>query len=251
MSLLLDALNKADQERKRNESSPGINSNHENAFDQVPPKNWPLIVLLALLLAGLIAGAVLWLRSPQTSPASSAPNTLAAKPAQANAVATTATSSLQTSSASIQNSSNETKLNANDDDNSDEKVLTLYQQNTESSKPANMIATISSGTGEQSSSPPTATANTAESPHSIQQFANLPEIHDLPKQVLERIPSIHYSEHNPGENGGSVVINGAVKHPNEQIVNGVVIDKILDDGLILHFETYAFKMRALNSWVNM
>jgi hypothetical protein len=33
MSLLLDALNKADQERKRNEATPGINSNHENFSD--------------------------------------------------------------------------------------------------------------------------------------------------------------------------------------------------------------------------
>ena len=86
---------------------------------------------------------------------------------------------------------------------------------------------------------------------SLSQFANLPDIQDLPNSVLQRIPSLKYSEHNYNSNGGSVVINGIVRHANDQLIDGLVIDRILEDGMILHFENYSFKMRAMNTWVNM
>ncbi len=102
---------------------------------------------------------------------------------------------------------------------------------------------------------PSTTTSTTEpttgSPTSINQFANLPDLHDLPNQVLEKIPSLNYSEHNYNINGGSVKINGNIHHANDQLASGLVIDKILEDGMVLHMENYSFKMRALNSWVNM
>ena len=88
-------------------------------------------------------------------------------------------------------------------------------------------------------------------PTSITQFANLPDLHDLPSQILVKIPSLNYSEHNFNNVGGSVKINGEIKHVNDQLAQGLVIDKILEDGMILHLDNYSFKMRALNSWVNM
>jgi hypothetical protein len=68
---------------------------------------------------------------------------------------------------------------------------------------------------------------------------------------LQRIPSLGYSEHNYTPDGGSVKINGEVKQVNDQLPNGIVIDQILEDGMILHIDNYSFKMRAMNSWVNM
>jgi hypothetical protein len=79
----------------------------------------------------------------------------------------------------------------------------------------------------------------------------LPDLHDLPHQVLEKIPSLNYSEHNYNSSGGSVKINGNIYHANDQLASGLVIDKILEDGMILHVDNYSFKMHALNSWVNM
>ena len=49
----------------------------------------------------------------------------------------------------------------------------------------------------------------------------------------------------------SVKINGAILHADEQIANGIVIDEILEDGMTLHIDNHSFKMRAMNSWVNM
>lgn len=60
MSLILDALRKADRERQQQQNGvPGIDAAHSPA-EAPPRKLWPWIVAIALLLLGLLA-AVIWL----------------------------------------------------------------------------------------------------------------------------------------------------------------------------------------------
>ena len=136
----------------------------------------------------------------------------------------------------------------------------MYQQNNQV-PPSNASITISAPQPEPAQPAPEPVQATPEpapaipenivSPTSITQFANLPELHDLPNNILDKVPTLTYSEHNYNANDGSVKINGAIFHVNEQIANGIVIDKILEDGMILHIDNYPFKMRAMNSWINM
>lgn len=248
MSLLLDALNKADQERKRNEATPGINSNHEQLGDH-NTRNISIAVIVAVLVGfAILLASIYWLgqRSTATAPVTTA---VISTSAPANQVANTS----QTINRELLTNTSQTLENTPQDSiTSEQDVASLYAQNTQtpevlSSAPtAETIATNNHDNTEVL--PSTASPIT---PTSITQFANLPDLHDLPNQILVKIPSLNYSEHNYNNVGGSVKINGEIKHINDQLAPGLVIDKILEDGMILHLDNYSFKMRALNSWVNM
>jgi len=256
MSLLLDALNKADQERKRHEAMPGIDSHHEQPHDDGHRKIIPLILLTIAIILVALAAIMYWkAKTPTTITQPTNSFKITQPPHAQHELPTVANSQTPVSELSKTNDS-ETLTDE------DDKVANLYQQNAPST--ANATLTIStpasaddSATNKNTRSSATQTHASSESippvetPTSIAQFSNLPELHDLPSGILEKIPSLNYSEHNYNANGGSVKINGVMRHANEQIANGVVIDKILEDGMILHIDNYAFKMRALNSWVNM
>lgn len=261
MSLLLDALNKADQDRKRSSESPNISSNHDVQLTHATtkPLNKILLVIVGILLVLLLA-AVYWLgkKNQQTS-------------LEKNSVATStqATQKIEptTNKPSVIHLGDATTTNNADSINNneetislpaktateladDESIATLYHQQANNTVPIPKSNTTEAESNQQIIANNTATVPAA-SPMSITQFANIPDIQDLPSNVLQRIPSLKYSEHNYNNNGGSVVINGAIKHANDQLSEGLVIDKILEDGMILHFENYSFKMRAMNTWLNM
>jgi len=243
MSLLLDALNKADQERKRNEATPGINSNHENIHDHGARNKSIVLIAVVILGFAILLAAIYWLGQRSAAPAATVnlPATSSAQAQQQKSIAASTPTAVQEPTTSTQ-----------EIDTSEENVASLYQQNTQAQN-SNATLTLSAPPADVPSPEPVATNNQqpAAAPTSITQFANLPDLHDLPTQVLEKIPSLNYSEHNYNSNGGSVKINGNIQHANEQLAGGVVIDKILEDGMILHVGNYAFKMRALNSWINM
>jgi len=262
MSLLLDALNKADQERKRNET-PGISSNHEQRGDEDEPRGYPLgliaagVVGLVLLLA-----LIYWLGQRSTAP-TPAPNTASVTETNAKkSIAPVEAKPAET------NEQQQTTFATNPAPEAEENVADLYQQNSQA-QPDNASITISTPPpapeqpmpepAPQAPAPapaldpaPTIDPENVPPSTSIAQFANLPELHDLPNNVLEKVPTLNYSEHNYNVNGNSSVkINGAILHADEQIANGIVIDEILEDGMTLHIDNHSFKMRAMNSWVNM
>jgi len=256
MSLLLDALNKADQERKRNET-PGISSNHEQRGGEDESRGYPWgliaagVVGLALLLA-----LIYWLGQRSSTPA----------PAQTNVASSAITTAADTKKSLPPEETKPAETNEQQQPTPaaepvpevEENVADLYQQNSQV-PPENASITISAPPPAQEPPAPEpepepaapVAAENIPTSTSIAQFANLPELHDLPNNILEKVPTLNYSEHNYNANGGNVKINGAILHVNDQIANGIVIDKILEDGMILHIDNYSFKMRAMNSWVNM
>ncbi len=247
MSLLLDALNKADQERKRSDGPPSIDSHH-NAYKAHDGSKTPTLIIVLSVGTVLIVllGAVYWLgmRTHQVSTpplATTPPPPVSAPEAQPNTTATSPKITESRKGSDVQNTSN-TEIASGDGD-----VANLYQQQIAN----NLTPTNSNPNPAAINNAMDTQKSVSNSPSSINQFANLPELNDLPTDVLEKIPTLKYTEHNYNQNGGSVVINGTVKHVNDEVVNGVVIDKILVDGMILHTENYSFKMRALNTWFNM
>lgn len=259
MSLLLDALNKADQERKRGGENPNISSNHDAQVSYAKAKP---DLLLKLLLGGvllvLLLIAVYWMGKKNQQPTTAAPIAKTAAPA----ATPTRKNEVQIGDATVVIGDDREALaqasdNSNTVANEDENIASLYQHQARDTLPIQSTGAPTTETRSETivdtpaSTAITVTAAPATSPMSLSQFANLPDIQDLPNTVLHRIPSLKYSEHNYNANGGSVVINGIVRHANDQLIEGLVIDKILEDGMILHFENYSFKMRAMNTWVNM
>jgi general secretion pathway protein B len=250
MSLLLDALNKADQERKRNEATPGINSNHGQVGDHSNRTPSSVVIAAAFIGFVILLAAIYWLGQRSIATAPTAAATISSIPASPNSSQVVH----KNPAAPRAQISTESAPEAN---NTEADVANLYAQNTQTIEPATSApiteAIATNNTGNTEALPSTAPASTLppSTPTSITQFANLPDLHDLPSQILVKIPSLNYSEHNFNNVGGSVKINGEIKHVNDQLAPGLVIDKILEDGMILHLDNYSFKMRALNSWVNM
>jgi hypothetical protein len=80
-----------------------------------------------------------------------------------------------------------------------------------------------------------------------------PFIGDLRQSLKDEIPSIFYSAHNWATNPAqrSVVLNGEVCRAGQQIKPGLKLVEILEDSIVLDFRGTEFRLRSLNSWVNL
>jgi hypothetical protein len=82
---------------------------------------------------------------------------------------------------------------------------------------------------------------------------NAPFIADLSQQTKDRIPSIFYERHDYSDDKSqsSVVCNGKILKVGGSPAAGVKVDEILPDSLVLSYQGTQFRLRALNSWVNL
>lgn len=79
----------------------------------------------------------------------------------------------------------------------------------------------------------------------------VPLLDSLSKQFRDSVPTLMYRLHDYQSQGRSVVvINGDALAVGER-TRGVVVRDILADSVILEFSGTAFRLRALNSWVNL
>ena len=73
----------------------------------------------------------------------------------------------------------------------------------------------------------------------------------LSQQQKDRIPTIVYTDHDVEGPGPSVVeINGRRVSAGQR-VESVVVEEILSDSVILRVDDTMFRLRALNTWVNL
>jgi len=78
-----------------------------------------------------------------------------------------------------------------------------------------------------------------------------PLLETLSKQYRDRVPTLMYLRHDYNPAGvSSVLLNGETL-PVGGRSRGVEVREILPDSVILRFEDREFRLRALNSWVNL
>jgi general secretion pathway protein B len=80
-----------------------------------------------------------------------------------------------------------------------------------------------------------------------------PLVQDLPQRTKDEIPSIFFSSHSWSNNTGEkqVILNGEVRREGETVLPGVQLIEILPESIVLDFQGTRFRLRALNSWVNL
>ncbi len=80
-----------------------------------------------------------------------------------------------------------------------------------------------------------------------------PFITDLSQQTKDSIPTIFYERHDYSDNKSqsSVVCNGKSLKVGGSPAAGVKVDEILPDSVVLSYRGTQFRLRALNSWVNL
>lgn len=78
-----------------------------------------------------------------------------------------------------------------------------------------------------------------------------PLLDSLSKQFRDRVPTLLYSFHDySASQRSSVIINGETLSAGQR-TRGVEVLEVLPDSVILRFESTDFRLRSLNSWVNL
>lgn len=265
MSLLLDALDRADKERTQQlpaPSSPASPVNSDSKQRQV--KRLSLEVLIGLLILGLVLYLAFFrtgseLNTSNTtvadiSPPSSQQTALETAAPQKSQRDITPNIAIQTNTAEAQNSVNAQST----DSNANNTVSKLYQQNTRESlaqadqqqpvsKPEPIAPTPSIDTARPK---PQAPQNTSRE-LSQDFFQQVPLLSDLPTQFKSRVPNLEYRTHvyNKGTQSGFVNLNGPFREVGSLVAPGIRLIAILPEGVVLELDGTLFRLRALNNWV--
>ena len=282
MSLILDALKKADRERTDNVENPSIDSSHKTPLPEpdgfvIKPVHGVIVLFFVLVVISL---AFIFGKSSGEKPNSNQHN--AAIPTQP----------LRTQ---IRSAPTITSKYSDFKKNIQEKKIALEYQSAETETTPSTATSPKQVAGvdqtENSANivlepPPSAKdSNTAEKTNatndvsgiydtplkinksvaaviesqsaplepgnSIDDFPELGGIRDLPWTLQDQIPSMTYSAHDYSRVNPTVTINNAILRQGSKVENDLYIEKILEDGIILQFGQQRFKMQALSSWVNL
>ncbi len=271
MSLILDALNKADNERNHGDT-PSLQSKHDG---QVSDSHRHAKILYGLVTAlCILAVLVLYLllrsddtpkqaapqlpthseTSPRQNTASSEPSpryqqmkqeTIAKQYAKAPSEPDNSTTTVNeppqaATSKNIKASPKEavkTHTLTTKDLASVEKIAAIYEQ---SKLPEKVKPT------------PTPAPKAKPKAPTLADFPLLAYIGDVPYSQQKLIPTIMYSDHQYSPGGASsVTLNKSTYSKGQQIGSQLFLEEIVEDGIVVRHRTLRFKMMAFNSWINM
>ncbi len=79
----------------------------------------------------------------------------------------------------------------------------------------------------------------------------VPLLERLSQQQKDRIPTIVYTNHDYNIQGASTVELNGKRLGAGQRTDGVVVEEILNDSVVLSLQGIRFRLKALNTWVNL
>ncbi len=222
MSYILDALNKSEQERRKQNSAPSF---HEVPINRTPEKQvqWVYPSLLAAVV--IAAGMGYYLAKSTDTPSSSKGFTDRAQPGKA------ATVVQQQQKLHEQTPRPRQTAPTNSADS-------VHSPTT--SWPAN--ASLQSDMPQSSSNPDNRVSANAK--------ISAPFVTELTWPLREAIPSIKYTAHVYSDNGGSgfVILNDAKRYDGYRVAEDLYVKQIQKDGVVLTYRGTAFKLSAMKSW---
>lgn len=209
MSYILDALNKAEQDRKR-ARAPGLDTMHRNT---AKPTSTRRLVIAGIILLALINGGFLvyWFGAHQYS---------AAAIAHGAAAHTTATSTPSTATMAGGQSA--------------APVASAQASRGQRVTPQDALATTPANNGPRTAA--------SEKPIGIS---------DLPVSVQQQLPSMTFSSHIYDADDAKyrmVSINGKLLHEGDMVAPGIRLVHITEEGVVLTFQGYTFKVSVLHDW---
>jgi len=82
---------------------------------------------------------------------------------------------------------------------------------------------------------------------------SVPFLIDLSQQIKDSIPTVYYLRHDYSSDTArsSVVLNSKTLNVGGTPASGMKIEEILRDSVVLNYQGTQFRLRALNSWVNL
>ena len=255
MSMILDALQRADRERQKHDQPvPSLETPTAKppVRETVPRGPWLWMgggIALALAMV-----AVFLTVNPPSSPEVAGPSATLERPAstpptpspeQTNAQAPSQTPPEVQSQAPSDGTAAKTPA-----DEKPPAIARLYQspQEEDASVRALYRATPASPSPEPSARPTDATAETTPEPPAPATAS----VRDLPWNLQQTMPSLNYQRHDyRGGAASRVRINGKEHQAGQQVAPDLTLERIEEDGAVMRYRGHQFKLKALNSWVNM
>lgn len=82
-------------------------------------------------------------------------------------------------------------------------------------------------------------------------YGQLPYLYQLPESFQERIPTLMYQNHIYTARASAVIINGATYKVGDRLAEQLKVEAITEEDLVLSYMDKPFKLAALSSWVKM
>lgn len=252
MSLILDALKRAQGERQSLEARSSVELRDSTAVVQPNSSNLVLWVISGLLLAILI---LLWFLLRKDAPSEIKPITVIEPVALVEPKIQVASSSEQSVASSLVVSVAVNDLYqqrvASSIGVQQVQIAQLYAENDQLPSGEPQSVSVDNPLPDLNQSLPEPVQMTSE----IRRLADLTNViafDDLTFNQKQQFPSINYSQHNYlGNSASSVVINGKVMRVGSRIAQDIVLDEILEDGVIFRLYRDPVSFKALNGWINM
>ena len=241
MSYILDALKKSESERQ-NQDLPNINAVHQRPelHPQKKRRIWLLAIPAALIL-NIVAFWFLWDRSPSED---------------SKLITPVSISSARTSSlASVTSTPEVQQIDTS---------MTIKIQPPERSPAGRMISEAnlaSSGeTAELLVTPTDAYRKTASNSIAAERqqgekyetLASQPvnKITALPTNIQRQIPDLKFSSHLYADDSSfrMVNINGNMFHEGDIIAEGIQLERISEEGVVLNYLHYTFEISVIRDW---
>lgn len=288
MSLILDALRRSESERATGDGVPGIGTEHQPAAgtgNRAYP--WPGL-LAALVLATLAwwlysrmpepaavsVATPLQLAEPLPAQQSDAATTVAAAPVAASLPAPDPTLDVAAEPALVESPASRemviapvnTPLTAT---TSSAVVAELYRKSDSAQVTRSVPGPAQTELPAAPAAPATDPAATAldietvaelarrellaEQARSAQAESAVEMLAELGQSFKDQIPTLYYRQHSWSGLASQrfVTINGETRREGDQVAAGVKLLEILPESSVLEFQGTRFRLRALNSWVNL
>jgi len=80
-----------------------------------------------------------------------------------------------------------------------------------------------------------------------------PFLSELSQQTRDKVPTIYYTRHDyfGGSSGSTVTLNGEAVQAGARLPGSLSVEEILPDSVVLNYRGTQFRLRALNSWINL
>ena len=289
MSLILDALNRADQERNQEQNSPYISRYHQLSSKTEKSAKWRLIVAPITVLAAIILivsqsydykivieqtstdntsihksiihdtkkinhliTAEPIVEQPPLLPKKSITLAVPPLPTEPNQTNKTNTSTISPPSNIEEPTQDRAPVN---NVPTNKEITSLYQQNPVAEKlqiatPENQHPTIATS---EPAKHQTTTKSKPTKPinnsHKILQ--QLPLLVQMSQRFQNSIPNIDYTVHvfSQNEQAGFVTLNGTIRRIGSQLAPNLTVIAILNDSVVLDYQGTQFRLLALNSWI--
>lgn len=270
MSLILDALNRADSERKNQAPVPDLNTHHRPLVLEPDEtsyrRRWLFVAGGLICCVFMFLGYWFALVRTSATPVSTltAPSSQVAinSPVPAGKTAASLSSYAAASAAnSVAREPINSALKAAEVDHlyaqeavaqaaPTADVSQLYDAE-ESTGSETIVDPFASLPGAQAT--PSAVEIEREPARTFDNTLHIQDFNDLPWNTKQKMPTISYQRHDYLAGGvSSVVINGQTLGIGNIVATGqFVVQDILVDGVVLKQGDKTFKLRALNGWINM